>query len=712
MPQRMFVAKENDNRESRSLHRSRSPGKHSSAANKGNRNFMAPTISASSKRRILSERNEAPQIVSSNRYSLIAGSDSEMCFGNQNVRDKKPDETTIPTTSPPPPPPDPPVIAPLDADPSAVTAPPYDLDRNFLSPRPQFLHYKPNPRIHRYLDRNQHLFEQFSDDSLSSEGCDDVDDDHDEEDEDSGSDTHDSLLQEDKVEEPAEPELVEKEEGEKEEETEIRSNCDLGKSRRGFSRLRSLHKPRILPVVFMVVAACFLFPAIDTPVIFYHAEAPPPPSSLSLLSSPYIEPGLFLSRIRQYISLLNYISRPRTEEGNLGIFFVHYEFLNSTIDQEEQSFVGFPATKHFVADVDIDVEVVATNEKEVQPEDIPVEEEHDQKEVTEEASAEALVEASDDPTIAVLELESKLEPEPEPEPEPELVSDQIEEEASDDPTTAVPELESNLEPEPEPEPELVSDHIEEEMEQQVHEEEEQNGSSSDGDSELRIEDEAKTSPSTAATTTLPTKNAVVVGVSSVIVALAALLLSLYFLTQKKKKKEAEEMAPSSPRTTTIFRSDGSNVLVSDHTRQPDQSASMSILAPSSPRTATIVRSDDENVLVSDHTRQPDQSTPMSISAGNDHSFNVIARKTHDSAGGGGGSSEMSSTTNYHETASLGGESFSFERVGGSGSFGDSAASSASYGSFTTYERIKDEALTPVRRSSRIRSKVSSPILKK
>lgn len=40
-----------------------------------------------------------------------------------------------------------PIIAPLDADPSI---PPYDPKTNYLSPRPQFLHYKPNRRINRY----------------------------------------------------------------------------------------------------------------------------------------------------------------------------------------------------------------------------------------------------------------------------------------------------------------------------------------------------------------------------------------------------------------------------------------------------------------------------------------------------------------------------------------------------------------------------------
>ncbi|XP_038903440.1 uncharacterized protein LOC120090026 [Benincasa hispida] len=40
-----------------------------------------------------------------------------------------------------------PMIAPLDDDPSI---PPYDPKTNYLSPRPQFLHYRPNRRINRY----------------------------------------------------------------------------------------------------------------------------------------------------------------------------------------------------------------------------------------------------------------------------------------------------------------------------------------------------------------------------------------------------------------------------------------------------------------------------------------------------------------------------------------------------------------------------------
>ncbi|KAF9665906.1 hypothetical protein SADUNF_Sadunf16G0173500 [Salix dunnii] len=45
-----------------------------------------------------------------------------------------------------------PALAPLDADPSVTT---YDPKTNYLSPRPKFLHYRPNPRIELYLNKER-----------------------------------------------------------------------------------------------------------------------------------------------------------------------------------------------------------------------------------------------------------------------------------------------------------------------------------------------------------------------------------------------------------------------------------------------------------------------------------------------------------------------------------------------------------------------------
>ncbi|KAL8188939.1 hypothetical protein R6Q57_029459 [Mikania cordata] len=55
-----------------------------------------------------------------------------------------------------------PIIAPLDSDPHL---PPYDPKKNFLSPRPQFLRYKPNPRIGNLL--NKEINDEYGEDDVT-----------------------------------------------------------------------------------------------------------------------------------------------------------------------------------------------------------------------------------------------------------------------------------------------------------------------------------------------------------------------------------------------------------------------------------------------------------------------------------------------------------------------------------------------------------------
>ncbi|KAI9181774.1 hypothetical protein LWI28_018469 [Acer negundo] len=64
-------------------------------------------------------------------------------------------------------PPSSPMLAPLDADP---LMPPYDPKTNYLSPRPQFLHYRPNPRIESILNKvkdGKRLEESFASENSS-----------------------------------------------------------------------------------------------------------------------------------------------------------------------------------------------------------------------------------------------------------------------------------------------------------------------------------------------------------------------------------------------------------------------------------------------------------------------------------------------------------------------------------------------------------------
>ncbi|BFG42178.1 hypothetical protein CerSpe_284520 [Prunus speciosa] len=172
----------------------------SPSGSNGTKNFMSPTISAASKvttsprKKILAERN-GPVRASSVSFSDLKSSclnptveDPEhmkvglaphlvfttpktqkdicseelLCSKNEPEEpvcvnaSEEPDSVNLDPSfkiSPPPCcPKSSPVIAPLDDDPSA---PPYDPKTNYLSPRPQFLHYRPNPRIEYYLSKER-----------------------------------------------------------------------------------------------------------------------------------------------------------------------------------------------------------------------------------------------------------------------------------------------------------------------------------------------------------------------------------------------------------------------------------------------------------------------------------------------------------------------------------------------------------------------------
>lgn len=176
-----------------------------SPAKIASKNFMAPTISAASKftpsprKKILGEKNE---LTRTSIQFLDKDSDlkSEAAAFNQTnkMNDCSHESTTVeqkenvvgpavlevnlnsanesteklsdvtensdffknrpfccsPVTSP--------IIAPLDLDPHL---PPYDPKKNFLSPRPQFLRYKPNPRIEILL--NKEGYDNYGEDDVT-----------------------------------------------------------------------------------------------------------------------------------------------------------------------------------------------------------------------------------------------------------------------------------------------------------------------------------------------------------------------------------------------------------------------------------------------------------------------------------------------------------------------------------------------------------------
>ncbi|KAF8082214.1 hypothetical protein N665_0844s0027 [Sinapis alba] len=166
-------------------------------APKGVKNFMSPTISAVSKinpsprkNKILSEKNElsrsfdktthhvTTQVRSSVSFSDVVsfigeeGKDQDRIFISEKKKmlddvtvtdmmddssfdvSSLPNPSSVPFTFP--------VVESREVDPSVT---PYDPKKNYLSPRPQFLHYRPNPRI----ECKQQLEELFSSDSSSAE---------------------------------------------------------------------------------------------------------------------------------------------------------------------------------------------------------------------------------------------------------------------------------------------------------------------------------------------------------------------------------------------------------------------------------------------------------------------------------------------------------------------------------------------------------------
>ncbi|ESQ50914.1 hypothetical protein EUTSA_v10022556mg [Eutrema salsugineum] len=173
---------------------------------KASKNFMSPTISAVSKinpsprKKVLSEKNELSRssdtkglileetkshrnvrsCVSFSEEIHIIGVDEKKRFeGSHDMTVTDFDENevhenkgivysdprfrisprpTVPYTSP--------EFAGREVD---TLLPPYDPKKNYLSPRPQFLHYKPNPRVEKDFDECKQLEELFISESSSSE---------------------------------------------------------------------------------------------------------------------------------------------------------------------------------------------------------------------------------------------------------------------------------------------------------------------------------------------------------------------------------------------------------------------------------------------------------------------------------------------------------------------------------------------------------------
>ncbi|CAL9215247.1 unnamed protein product [Arabidopsis halleri] len=177
------------------------------APTKGSKHFMSPTISAVSKinpsprKKILSDKNEVSrsfdkthhqvQVKSSVSFSdviSIIGEDKDqeetyidekkqlheeeshditVTDFDEILQNKSNDDSSFKISPLPPSVPFTfPVFESHEVDPLVA---PYDPKKNYLSPRPQFLHYKPNPRIDHHFDECKQLEELFISESSSSD---------------------------------------------------------------------------------------------------------------------------------------------------------------------------------------------------------------------------------------------------------------------------------------------------------------------------------------------------------------------------------------------------------------------------------------------------------------------------------------------------------------------------------------------------------------
>ena len=262
---------------------------------------MSPTISAASKitpsprKRILEERNEMER-ASVSFPELKIPSFGESVNGSESEYKKEGGEEEAPVSSKGVPvvnakaelPPnseaepelinlDPsfkisprsaPVIAPLDSDPSA---PPYDPKTNYLSPRPRFLHYKPNPRVELYLDKGREggkrlddifSFGSFSDTDATEEEMTQSDDSPKELEDDVSS--SEEAKAEAKEQEQEEDELIVSESNPN---TELLSPKEETVEAKNAPKRRSVWRSNLKALLIVLSIACVSFSVANLPVV-------------------------------------------------------------------------------------------------------------------------------------------------------------------------------------------------------------------------------------------------------------------------------------------------------------------------------------------------------------------------------------------------------------------------------------------------------------
>ncbi|CAI9286972.1 unnamed protein product [Lactuca saligna] len=297
-----------------------------------------------------------------------------------------------------------PIIAPFDADP----LPPYDPKKNFLSPRPQFLHYKPNPRIELLLNKVDGNYGYGEDDVIGLEDGFNLSD--------TSSDTEKEDAKQKEEEEEEKAKLKDEEEEEKEE-----AKVDLGhessdnmsktifEEKQSDSKLKTASKPRfftrsktILCISVMFLVACFSVsftdsPPMDLPIYKDVSFSEIYDESLKVAASVKVSLDGFVESIEQWsnifvsylsdqlshissthssIQFFNLTPSPIQEEWQIVADYAdveNFEEIQEFEEEMEESFEMMEEEAYEEMEVDVQDEILMEDPNEIQPNDVILE---------------------------------------------------------------------------------------------------------------------------------------------------------------------------------------------------------------------------------------------------------------------------------------------------------------------------------------------------
>ncbi|XP_019172846.1 PREDICTED: uncharacterized protein LOC109168283 [Ipomoea nil] len=597
-------------------------------------------------------------------------------------------------------------IAPLDADPSPS---PYDPKTNYLSPRPQFLHYRPNPRIDvlRSLDKGGDMGEPKQlDESFMSEIVSENSDsesqmeDSQKESEDSSSSEAEVVVVESAVEETdmaEEPKSSEEEvvvvdksleeeivlEPETDETDEmVKEIPDVFKPTK---RRFYVHSKLFYSTIFLVMIACLSISVTDTPILNGYGVKDLKLTNISHLGSQIS--GLFQSTLKDQFM------------GTSG--FSPVQFIDISADLEGGSKWELEEDREFEELEEDDVEpekMVEKVEEDEVKEDVESDGEGSEEEeegenlefeVKEDAKAEeAEFELEEDKVEEDVEMESEeslvLEVEGGQDLKQELVASCYDSVNADEVAAVSQDFDIKTESATAPadiQPEVV-EVVKFEGDDNAIPHTELETALLDANLETKMDDSCVEKPSTLEmlASTIQERSSTILGISSFLLSAVA-VAAFIFVKQKNPTPDYVVVPACLPKNNLVSSASAKHIVQEKQTSDEDWEPETDVVAES--------------------------SCPSEMSS----SFEVSTSHSRKDAA-------MQQTSRARRQERKPGKSSSSRRESVAASSDYSLGSpSPSYGSFTTYERIPikhgsgggEEIITPVRRSSRIRSsQVTSP----